>query len=54
MRDGICLFMSGRSANYERLGDHEAEFTMIETKEQAEESARAYLDKQQRIVNELN
>ena len=43
MRDGICLFMSRSNATYERLGDREAEFTMIESYEQAKAAASDYL-----------
>jgi hypothetical protein len=42
MRDGICLFVSHRSATYERIGDHEAEFTMIESFGQAKEAVANY------------
>lgn len=31
MRDGICLFKSGRSATYKRIGDYGAEFTLIQS-----------------------
>lgn len=48
MRDGICLFMSQRSATYERLGDHEAEFTMIESFEQADEAVKTYQSAQRK------
>jgi hypothetical protein len=47
MRDGICLFMSQHNATYERLGDHEAEFTTIESFEQAKEAVANYQAAQQ-------
>ena len=53
MRDGICLFMSQHNATYERIGDHEAEFTMIESYGQAKEAVANYQatqQKAQRIV----
>ena len=43
MRDGICLFESGHSASYKRIGDNKAEFTMIETFEQAQNVSSKYI-----------
>lgn len=50
MRDGICLFKSSVSATYERHGEGSAEFTVIESHDEAKDAVAAYAQKQPRAV----